>query len=95
MGKNNATITPKGQLTVISKSKEDAEAYFKSTLKAILRGMYCIKCGSCQYICEANAIKISDHPIVDEDKCVKCGKCQLNCPLAEYTSKIIVEGICI
>jgi len=93
MEKANVTITSKGQITVIAEGKVEAEEYMRNVLKAILRGMYCVKCGSCQYICPTKSIKIESHPIIDEAKCMKCGKCQENCPVSEYISKIMIWRI--
>lgn len=40
---------------------------------------HCTKCGICQRVCPQNAIKISDHILVNED-CNLCGQCIDVCP---------------
>lgn len=93
MGGSNATLTSNGQVTIITEGEEKAEEYMTSILEAILRGMYCVKCNSCEYICPTQSIKIEDHPLINNEKCIKCGKCQSNCPIAEYMSKIMIWRI--
>ncbi|MEM3615511.1 MAG: phosphoadenosine phosphosulfate reductase family protein [Candidatus Methanomethylicia archaeon] len=89
----NSVINSNGQITVIAKNEEEAEEELNMILKAILRGMHCVKCGSCQNICPTKSIRIEDHPIINLKTCIKCGKCQINCPVTEYIGKIIMWRI--
>lgn len=37
---------------------------------------YCVKCGSCFFICPVGAISEGqDTYVIDPEKCTKCGKC--------------------
>lgn len=47
----------------------------------------CLSCGSCQFVCENDAIFEGDyHYQIDPDKCKECGECAKQCP-AEAISK--------
>ncbi|MCX8168770.1 MAG: phosphoadenosine phosphosulfate reductase family protein [Candidatus Methanomethylicia archaeon] len=84
-----SVINSRGQITILAKNEIESEEYLKNILKAILRGMYCVRCESCKYICSTKSITIHKYPIIDNLKCSKCGKCQVNCPLTEYIPKIM------
>jgi ferredoxin len=42
----------------------------------------CTKCGDCETICGATAIRLDPHPVFDDHLCVRCYACTEVCPTA-------------
>ncbi len=40
----------------------------------------CLACGECLKVCEEEAIKLADGPIIDSERCLACGACSRVCP---------------
>jgi NAD-dependent dihydropyrimidine dehydrogenase PreA subunit len=41
----------------------------------------CVGCGSCEYVCPVEAIKIEGGKVEISDDCVECGACVSECPV--------------
>ncbi|MCQ2052791.1 MAG: phosphoadenosine phosphosulfate reductase family protein [archaeon] len=80
-----------GQISVISKSFEDAKLMFERAVKALLRSQMCTSCGICAKKCPKHAITINNGLHVNFNKCVSCGKCETSCMIVHYYNKIIVN----
>ncbi len=78
-----------GQVSVVSKSLDDAKSLFERSVKALLRSQMCTSCGICAKRCQHHAITIKDGLHVDPNKCVSCGKCESSCMVAHYYDKIV------
>ncbi|MFX1318269.1 MAG: phosphoadenosine phosphosulfate reductase family protein [Promethearchaeota archaeon] len=69
----NGTLYESGLFTLSGSVNEETVECF---VKAVLRGLLCTACGTCQSLCENNAISLeSGQARVDEKECVQCGKC--------------------
>lgn len=92
--KAKVNINSQGRITILAENEKIGEKVLKETVKTILRGMYCVKCGSCLNVCPTDAIKIKEDGIaIIEEKCVKCGRCQETCPITEYAAKILMKQL--
>lgn len=62
-----------------SKARIAIETYYdKGNLK--YADHFCILCGICAKACPADAITMTDHIEVDQEKCTGCGLCSEKCP---------------
>ncbi len=78
-----------GQVSVTSKSLDDAKNLFERSVKALLRAQMCTSCGICAKKCQRHAITIKDGFHVDSNKCNSCGRCESSCMVAHYYDKIV------
>jgi len=75
--------------TIVAVTFENSDKRIEDlVLKAIIRALLCVKCGSCEVWCESGAIDVDrGYPAVDSAKCIRCHACIEACPVAEYTLK--------
>ena len=87
--KGTAKVFGGGQVSITSKSPENAEVLFERTVKAVLRSQMCTECGICVKTCPRRAIRISKGFRTDRDKCSSCGKCEKSCMVMHYFDKMV------
>lgn len=90
-GDSTVKIFGGGQISVISKSFEDAKLMFERAVKALLRSQMCTSCGICTKKCPKRAITINNGLHIDFNRCVSCGTCETSCMVVHYYDKIIVN----
>jgi phosphoadenosine phosphosulfate reductase len=67
------SLYERGMFTLLGPVTEKTAEHF---VKVILRGSLCTTCGTCQSLCENNAITMdSGQARVNEKTCVRCGAC--------------------
>lgn len=84
----NAKIFAGGQIVAVGRTPEDAQRFFDSVARAVLRANLCANCGICVRTCPNSAIKLMDEVVVDETLCAWCGKCAEGCVVAHYFDKL-------
>jgi len=80
-----------GQISVTADTKEDAEALFERTAKALIRAEMCTECGICAKGCPKKAVTIKGGFRVDQKRCSRCGKCERSCMVVHYYDKIMKQ----
>lgn len=66
-----------------------------NALGVIYRGLHCVKCRSCMYVCPTNSIVVNRGILVDSETCTGCRRCLRECPIANQLVRKVVTALLV
>ncbi len=79
------TVSSGGRVKVWSRDLEICKNLTELIMKLIYMTHSCVKCRSCEEVCEEKVIKVDSYPrIIEPGRCSQCRECVRACFLAKY-----------